>query len=101
MTGLEACNAIYENFNTKDRAFIIPIEQDEPHIQIGRDLTKMTRRVLSNLPGIVLVVVVVVVVVRKAKIEINLGKRKRNSVVVVVVGVVVVRESEIEIDLGK
>ena len=43
VTGLEAANLVIEYFGTGDRAKIIPVEADEPHIQVARTINKTMR----------------------------------------------------------
>ncbi|UBF24646.1 FAD-dependent oxidoreductase [Kovacikia minuta CCNUW1] len=43
VTGLEAANLIIDRFQFGTKATIIPIEPDEPHIQIARSLTRWVR----------------------------------------------------------
>ncbi len=50
VTGLEAANQVTSRFGRGTRAQIIPVEADEPHIQIGRMLNQTVRRWGSLLP---------------------------------------------------
>ena len=43
VTGLEAANLVIEKFGRGSRAAIIPVEADEPHIQVGRSLNQWVR----------------------------------------------------------
>lgn len=45
VTGLEAANQVVSQFNLGATASIIPIEPDEPHIQIGRSLNQIAKRI--------------------------------------------------------
>jgi uncharacterized protein with NAD-binding domain and iron-sulfur cluster len=47
VTGLEAANLVIEKFGRGEKAQIIPVEADEPHIQIGRLLNKSLRSFAS------------------------------------------------------
>lgn len=48
VTGLEAANAIIDRFGMGRKAEIIPIEADEPHIQIARTVNKSLRHLAQN-----------------------------------------------------
>jgi uncharacterized protein with NAD-binding domain and iron-sulfur cluster len=41
VTGLEAANQVIAQFHQGTPAFILPIEPDEPHVQLGRSLTRL------------------------------------------------------------
>ena len=43
VTGLEAANLVVKQFGMGDRASIIPVETDEPHIQVARKLNQSVR----------------------------------------------------------
>jgi uncharacterized protein with NAD-binding domain and iron-sulfur cluster len=43
VTGLEAANLVIERFGGGSKANIIPVEPDEPHIQIARTLNQTVR----------------------------------------------------------
>ncbi len=49
VTGLEAANLIVDQFNIGTKANIIPIEADEPHIQVARAINQTIRNLSSNL----------------------------------------------------
>lgn len=49
VTGLEAANKAIAHLNYGSPATIIPIEPDEPHIQVGRQLNRMVRDVGDRL----------------------------------------------------
>ena len=49
VTGLEAANLVIDQFNMGAKANIIPIEADEPHIQVARAINKQIRSFSSNL----------------------------------------------------
>jgi uncharacterized protein with NAD-binding domain and iron-sulfur cluster len=49
VTGLEAANLIIERFGMGEAAKIIPVEADEPHIQIARTINKTVREIGKNL----------------------------------------------------
>jgi uncharacterized protein with NAD-binding domain and iron-sulfur cluster len=49
VTGLEAANAAIARFGIGRKAEIIPIEADEPHIQIARTVNKSLRHLAQNL----------------------------------------------------
>jgi uncharacterized protein with NAD-binding domain and iron-sulfur cluster len=48
VTGLEAANLVIEQFNIGQKADIIPVEPDEPHIQFGRTVNKMTKDFINS-----------------------------------------------------
>jgi len=50
VTGLEAANLVIQRFNKGNLATIIPVEPDEPHIQVGRAINKGLRDFASNSP---------------------------------------------------
>jgi uncharacterized protein with NAD-binding domain and iron-sulfur cluster len=43
ITGLEAANLVIDRFGYGNKATIIPVEPDEPHIQVGRMINKTVR----------------------------------------------------------
>ena len=43
VTGLEAANLVIERFGMGAKANIIPVEPDEPHIQVARTINKTLR----------------------------------------------------------
>ncbi|MBD1923521.1 FAD-dependent oxidoreductase [Microcoleus sp. FACHB-831] len=43
VTGLEAANLVISRFGRGSKATILPVEADEPHIQLGRSLNKTVR----------------------------------------------------------
>ena len=43
VTGLEAANLVISRFGIGNKAAIIPVEADEPHIQIGRQINQVAR----------------------------------------------------------
>jgi hypothetical protein len=43
VTGLEAANQVIQQFGKGSLASIIPVEPDEPHIQLGRSLNRSLR----------------------------------------------------------
>ncbi|AFY78827.1 hypothetical protein Ple7327_3632 [Pleurocapsa sp. PCC 7327] len=49
VTGLEAANLVIERFGIGEAAKIIPVEADEPHIQIARTINKTVRDIGKNL----------------------------------------------------
>lgn len=50
VTGLEAANAVISRFRHGARAQIIPVEADEPHIQVARQLNQTVRSWSQILP---------------------------------------------------
>lgn len=48
VTGLEAANLVVSRFGRGSKATIIPVEADEPHIQIGRSLNQFTRNLTKT-----------------------------------------------------
>lgn len=52
VTGLEAANLVVEEFNMGIKANIIPIEADEPHIQVARNINKTIRDWTKFLPNV-------------------------------------------------
>jgi hypothetical protein len=48
VTGLEAANLVIERFGRGSKANIIPVEPDEPHIQIARTINKTVRRLKES-----------------------------------------------------
>ena len=50
VTGLEAANLVIDRFGIGKRANIIPIEADEPHMQIARTVNKAVRNLTQFLP---------------------------------------------------
>ena len=51
VTGLEAANLIVDKFGKGKKANIIPIEADEPHIQLARTINKTARNFTQFLPS--------------------------------------------------
>ena len=51
VTGLEAANLVIEEFGIGAKADIIPIEADEPHIQVARTINKTIRDWTQFLPN--------------------------------------------------
>ena len=51
VTGLEAANLVIDKFGMGTKANIIPIEPDEPHIQVARTINKTMRDWTSFLPN--------------------------------------------------
>ncbi|MCU0544215.1 MAG: FAD-dependent oxidoreductase [Oscillatoriaceae cyanobacterium Prado104] len=49
VTGLEASNLIISRFGLGNKATIISVEPDEPHIQIGRYINQFARNLTENL----------------------------------------------------
>ena len=49
VTGLEAANLVIERFGTGEKAPIIPVEPDEPHIQLARTLNQSVRHLSTSL----------------------------------------------------
>jgi uncharacterized protein with NAD-binding domain and iron-sulfur cluster len=49
VTGLEAANYVVSQFGQGEPAAIIPIEPDEPHVQIGRSLNRFAQSAASTL----------------------------------------------------
>jgi uncharacterized protein with NAD-binding domain and iron-sulfur cluster len=43
VTGLEAANLVISRFGRGSKATILPVEADEPHIQVGRSLNQTVR----------------------------------------------------------
>lgn len=43
VTGLEAANLVIDRLQKGEKAKILPVQADEPHIQLGRSLTRMAR----------------------------------------------------------
>ena len=52
VTGLEAANLVMEQFGIGRKANIIPIEADEPHIQVARTINKTIREWTQFLPNL-------------------------------------------------
>ena len=52
VTGLEAANLIVDQFRLGEKANIIPIEADEPHIQLARNINRTIREWTQFLPQI-------------------------------------------------
>lgn len=50
VTGLEAANLVMQKFQQGTPAPIIPVEADEPHIQLGRSLPRLFHSVAEGLP---------------------------------------------------
>ena len=51
VTGLEAANLVVEKFGIGSKANIIPIEPDEPHIQVARNINQTIRDWTKFLPN--------------------------------------------------
>ena len=51
VTGLEAANLVVEEFGVGSKADIIPIEPDEPHIQVARNINQTIRDWTKFLPS--------------------------------------------------
>ena len=51
VTGLEAANLVIDSFGIGTRANIIPIEADEPHIQVARTINQTVRSLTQLLPN--------------------------------------------------
>ena len=51
VTGLEAANLVIEEFGIGNKANIIPIEPDEPHIQVARNINQTIRDWTKFLPN--------------------------------------------------
>ena len=51
MTGLEATNAVVDHLGVGRPVDIIPLEQDEPHIQALRQINGRAKSIVSSLPG--------------------------------------------------
>ncbi|ELS03028.1 hypothetical protein Xen7305DRAFT_00027460 [Xenococcus sp. PCC 7305] len=51
VTGLEAANLVVEKFGMGSKANIIPIEPDEPHIQVARNINQTIRDWTKFLPS--------------------------------------------------
>jgi uncharacterized protein with NAD-binding domain and iron-sulfur cluster len=49
VTGLEAANLVISRFGRGSKAAIIPVEADEPHIQIGRSIDRFARSFTKTL----------------------------------------------------
>lgn len=49
LTGLEAANLVIERFGIGEKATIIPVESDEPQIQVARRINKTVREISKNL----------------------------------------------------
>ncbi|MGF1487649.1 MAG: FAD-dependent oxidoreductase [Prochloraceae cyanobacterium] len=49
VTGLEAANLAIEQFDIGQKANIIPVEPDEPHIQAGREINRTIRDLSSSI----------------------------------------------------
>ncbi|WPF90482.1 FAD-dependent oxidoreductase [Cyanobacterium aponinum AL20118] len=49
VTGLEAANKVIEYFHQGKQADIIPVQKDEPHIEIARIINKNLRNVTENI----------------------------------------------------
>jgi uncharacterized protein with NAD-binding domain and iron-sulfur cluster len=47
VTGLEAANLVIERFGHGSKANIIPIEPDEPHIQLARTINQTVRGIVK------------------------------------------------------
>lgn len=51
VTGLEAANLVIDKFGRGTRANIIPVESDEPHIKVARNINKTLRDWAKILPN--------------------------------------------------
>eukprot|EP00903_Cladosiphon_okamuranus_P014042 g13058.t2 len=51
VTGVEAANAVVERLRVGKAISIIPLEDDEPHVQALRAVNTRAKRVVNNLPG--------------------------------------------------
>lgn len=51
VTGLEAANLVIKEFGIGNKANIIPIEPDEPHIQVARNINQTIRDLTKFLPN--------------------------------------------------
>ena len=51
VTGLEAANLVIDRFRIGKEANIIPVEADEPHIQVARTINKTVRDLTQFLPN--------------------------------------------------
>lgn len=51
VTGVEAANAVVEYLGAGRPIEIIPLEQDEPHIQALRQVNGRAKNLVSTLPG--------------------------------------------------
>ena len=51
VTGIEAANLVVEEFGMGSKASIIPIEPDEPHIQVARNINRTIRDWTKFLPN--------------------------------------------------
>ena len=49
VTGLEAANLVIQQFSHGNMTQILPIESDEPHIQIARSLNQTLRNIAKSL----------------------------------------------------
>ncbi|MEI6065162.1 MAG: hypothetical protein WCQ26_11260 [Pseudanabaena sp. ELA748] len=49
VTGLEAANLVIQQLGQGNMAQILPIEPDEPHIQIARSLNQSLKSVLKSI----------------------------------------------------
>ncbi len=49
VTGLEAANRVIERFKLGQKASIVPVEADEPHIQVAREVNLAARSLLGGL----------------------------------------------------
>ncbi|HEY9845177.1 MAG TPA: hypothetical protein V6D03_03180, partial [Candidatus Caenarcaniphilales bacterium] len=50
VTGLEAANCVVEHLGQGVKAEIVPVEADEPHIQLARMLNQQARALAGYLP---------------------------------------------------
>lgn len=51
VTGVEAANAVVERLEVGKASSILPLEDDEPHIQALRAVNTRAKRVFNSLPG--------------------------------------------------
>jgi uncharacterized protein with NAD-binding domain and iron-sulfur cluster len=49
VTGLEAANLVIQQFNRGQKAEIIPVEPDEPHIQFARKINHVAKNIVNSL----------------------------------------------------
>lgn len=50
VTGLEAANHVIQHLGEGEKASIIPIEEDEPHVKQLRTVNKGAKEILSRIP---------------------------------------------------
>lgn len=51
VTGVEAANAVVERLEVGKTSSIIPLEDDEPHVQALRAVNTRAKRAVKSLPG--------------------------------------------------